>query len=126
MDAKQFKSLPGWAALVVVVGLVGAVGFLRFGLTFDVTYKSARVVAVEPINNYVHDRFVTVLLDGGERKLRVSDHRIETTFGKPVCVKSSRRLMRRGQRLSIDLPFYCRKKALRQSTLADTAEAAYL
>ena len=126
MDVKDFNRLPGWVAALLVMGLVALVGLFRFDVDAQITYQPARIVAVDPVLDRPTDRMVTILIDGVERTLRVSDPRIKTTFGQTLCVKSTRRLMRGGRRYAPDLAFYCRKKARLQSALAATAEAAYL
>lgn len=111
MDARDFKRLPKWVAALLVVGLISVVGLFRGDIDSKVSYEMARIVAVEPVLDRPHDRFVTVLVGGSEYTLRVTNPRIETTFGQTLCVKGTRRLIRGGRRYAPDLAFYCRNKS---------------
>ena len=120
MDAKDFNRLPKWQSTLLVVAAIGAIGLLRIGMTVDVAYEIAPVATVEPIAGRTGDRLVTIEIAGEPRHVRASDWKIEAEPGRYVCVETRSRLFRRGKRLSLALPFYCRK------ALAARGQGAYL
>lgn len=120
MTPADFKRLPNWLSTLVVVGLIAAIGVLRFGVTVDVAYVVAPVLEVQSVPGRSFDRMVTVEIEGVERILRTMDRKIETIPGQMACLERRSRLFKPGNRHRFALPFYCRK------ALAARGQGAYL
>ena len=120
MTPGDFKRLPNWLATLTVVGLIGAIGVLRFGVTVDVSYQIAPILEVNPVAGRSWDRMVTVEIEGQQRFLRTTDRMIETIPGEYACLETRSRLFKTGNRHRLALAFYCRK------ALAARGQGAYL
>lgn len=120
MTPADFKRLPNWLATLTVVGLIAAIGVVRFGVTIEVSYTIAPILRVESVPGRSFDRMATVEVGEETRILRTRDRKIETTPGKMACLETRSRLFRAGHRHALALPFYCRK------ALAARGQGAYL